>query len=149
MTSTTETVSEEFERRRMRVYVAGPISKGDVFENVMLGIRWGRRLLFDGLAPYVPHLDAYMTLTPGQEPTSEVTAWNTFLEWDLEWVASSEAVFRIKGASKGADLEVAVAKELGIPVYYEACSSGTMCEHKHYEDLLQDARELGLNGKRK
>lgn len=111
-------IDRTFERRRLRVYIAGPISKGDVFENVMSGLRWGRRALEDGLAPYIPHLDAYLTLAPGQPPDGK-SKWNSLLEWDLEWVSVSDAIFRIEGESKGADLECEVALGLGIPVWRE------------------------------
>lgn len=139
-----------FERRRLRVYVAGPISKGDVFENVTNGIRWGRKMLEDGLAPYVPHLDAYLTLNAAAPPPvegEESPLWRSLLEWDLEWVAASEAVFRIHGESKGADLECRMAEELGIPVFRED-------EYEEgfgwgYASLLRFARyEKGLAGVR-
>src|ERR1051326_8071478 len=132
-----------FERRRLKVYVAGPISKGDVFENGVAGVRWGRRMLQDGLAPYVPHLDAYMTLSAGGAPpeanSGDYTLWNSLLEWDLEYVASSDAVFRIDGESRGADLECKVARELGIPVFHERFG-----RVGGYEALLLHAQARGL-----
>lgn len=128
------------ERRRLRVYVAGPISKGDTVENVWKGIRWGRRMLQDGLAPYVPHLDAYMTLSAATPPTDD-SNWKPLLEWDIEWVAASEAFFRIEGESMGADLEMKVARELGIPVFEEF-------GRFNYDDLLEYARNLDLLGRR-
>ena len=133
---------DEFERRRLRVYIAGPISGGDVWENVISGLRWGRRLLADGFAPYVPHMDAYMTLTPGAttEPTVDPFPWGALLEWDLEWVTTSEAVFRLSGVSKGADLEVDIASQQGIPVFFESDPGG-------YDALCRYARERGLAGK--
>jgi hypothetical protein len=45
----------------------------------------------------------------------------THREWmriDLDWVAVADAVLRLPGPSKGADMECARAKELGIPVFY-------------------------------
>ncbi len=122
-----------FERRRLRVYVAGPISQGDTWENIQRGLRWGRQMLRDGLAPYVPHLDAYLTLAPTDDD-----AWQPMLEWDLEWVAASEALFRITGPSKGAELEIDVAKLLRIPVWYE----------EEYDEMLEWADEQHLKGKR-
>lgn len=119
------------ERRRLRVYVAGPISQGNVEYNIQRGIEFGKQMLRDGLAPYIPHLDTFMFGGSGADQ------WNGLLEWDLEWVAASEALFRILGPSKGADLEVKVAEELGIPVFWS------------YPMLLEHADQLGLRGKRK
>src|SRR6185503_12608413 len=101
-----------FERRRLRVYVAGPISS-NVFEGVARGSAAGRKMFLDGLAPFVPHFDAYWWLPEGN--------WNAYLEYDLEYISVSDAVYRLDGASKGADLECEVAKNLGIPVFRESC----------------------------
>lgn len=108
-------MAAEFERRRLRVYLAGPISKGDRLENIHLGLRWGRRMVQDGLAPYIPHLDAFMFLGTDDAGSAQ---WKALLEWDMEYVAQSEAVFRLPGESRGADLETEHAEALGIPVYY-------------------------------
>ncbi|MES2156011.1 MAG: DUF4406 domain-containing protein [bacterium] len=122
------------ERRRLRVYVAGPISS-DVFEGVHRGMRAGRQLFLDGLAPYVPHWDALLFLPEGN--------WKPYLEWDLEYVALMEAVWRLEGESAGADLECDRALALGIPVFYE----GDEDMVDEYEDLLDFAALQGLRGK--
>jgi hypothetical protein len=119
--------AQPFERRRLRVYVAGPMS-ADMFDGVQRGIRWGRQMFLDGLAPFIPHFDAFWFLPDGH--------WEQYLTYDLEWVSVSEAVFRLEGESRGADKECAVAEELGIPVYYE---SGAWSSRKNYNDLLQFA----------
>lgn len=138
-----------FERRRLCVYVAGPISQGDVFDNIMLGLKWGRRMLFDGLAPYIPHLDAYLTLAPGAAPVDNPSAWNALLEWDLEWVAKSDALFRIPGYSKGADLEADVARKLGIPVFEAVGDTPTEeAIEASYKRLMDHAEGHDLAGKR-
>ena len=121
---------KQLERRRLRVYLAGPISQGDVLENVTNAIKLGKRMVKDGLAPYIPHFDSYMF--PGND-----ISWNAFLEWDLEWLPLCEAVFRITGESEGADKEVEVARELSIPVFYS------------YSQLLAFADDMGLTGKRR
>ena len=95
----------------------------------------GRELFLDGLAPYVPHWDALLFLPEGN--------WNAYLEWDLEYVALMEALWRLEGESKGADLEVERAKALGIPVFYEDLDD----EHDEYQDLLMFAQLKGLRGK--
>lgn len=108
-----------FERRRLRVYVAGPISKGDTLRNIHRGVEWGAQLFKDGFAPYVPHFDAYMTFSAAAETPGESDDWKSLLEWDLEFVSVCDAVFRLQGYSKGADLECEVAESLDIPVFRE------------------------------
>jgi hypothetical protein len=119
------------ERRRMRVYVAGPISN-DVFGGVWRGFAMGRQMFLDGLAPFVPHFDALFFLPDGN--------WNAYLEYDLEYILTTEALYRLAGDSPGADLETEKALELGIPVFYEAMDE--------YPELLLYAEGQGLRGKR-
>lgn len=128
-------MTDTFERRRLRVYVAGPISS-DVFQGVHRGFEAGRRLFVDGLAPFVPHFDALWFLPEGN--------WNAYLEYDLEYVQVCDAVWRLSGASKGADLETRIAKEHGIPIFYEGTDDAD-----EYADLIRYAWLKGLNGKRR
>jgi hypothetical protein len=125
------------------VYVAGPISS-NVFEGVARGSAAGRKLFLDGLAPFVPHFDAYWWLPEGN--------WNAYLEYDLEYVSVSDAVYRLAGESKGADLEVRVARELGLPVFYEDADpselNGYSQRSNGYQALLDYAELRGLRGKR-
>jgi hypothetical protein len=123
----------------MRVYVAGPISS-DVMVGVQRGFAAGRQLFLDGLAPYIPHADALWFLPEGN--------WNAYLEYDLEFVSISDAIYRLTGESKGADLECEIAYKLGIPVFYE---NPTDCPYIHepldYDALLLYAEMANLNGK--
>jgi hypothetical protein len=137
-----------FERRRLRVYVAGPISS-EPFEGIHRGFEAGRKLFLDGMAPYVPHFDAFWFLPEGN--------WNAYLEYDLEFVSVCDAVYRLAGESKGADLECKIAKELGIPVFYEQPFYATegpkdvwkQRKYPDYSGLLRFAKRRGLNGVRK
>lgn len=133
-------MSDSIEHRRLRVYVAGPMSHGDVFDNMVRGIKAGRQMVADGLAPYIPHLDLFLMGASYIDTNTHTLQWNSALEWDLEWVASSEAVYRLEGPSKGADLEVERAIEHGIPVFFE--------DTNQYDDLMQYARNRNLTGVR-
>lgn len=105
---------------RYRIYVAGPMSKGDFMENIHTGLRVGRELFMEGFAPYVPHLDAYMfPISQAETPEREVQIYNELLEWDFAWIEVSDALIRLPGVSAGADREVAWAESLAIPVFYE------------------------------
>jgi len=97
----------------MRVYIAGPYTKGDVAVNVRRALLMATRLLVMGHAPYVPHLNHLWHLIAPQ-------LYDTWLALDMEWLTQSEAVVRLDGESEGADKEVAKAEELGIPVYPES-----------------------------
>ena len=94
----------------MRVYVAGPYSRGDVAENVRLAVLVADDLLDAGHAPYVPHLTHFWHLLKPRE-------YEDWLRLDLLWLEQCEAVLRLPGESPGADREVARARELGLPVY--------------------------------
>jgi len=134
-----------FERRRARVYVAGPISS-DPMTGVHRATAASRTMFLDGLAPFVPHWDAHWFLGEGH--------WESYLEFDLEFVAVSDAVYRLYGESKGADKECAVASELGIPVFYEPAPGQLQCcqtcpQPPGYNDMLDYLEIVGLTGVRK
>src|SRR5438132_9448642 len=99
---------------RTRVYVAGPISIGDVQANVQKAMDLGETLIKLGYAPYIPHLD--MALAPkGLEGTER---YERALDVDFSVISVCHALIRLPGESHGADREVKWAKEIGVPVYY-------------------------------
>ncbi len=96
----------------MKIYVAGPYTKGDVAMNVRDAIFAGNRIRGLRHTPFIPHLTHfYHMLIPHQ-----IEFWYAY---DLEWLEVCDAVFRMPGESTGADREVERARELGIPVYYD------------------------------
>ena len=103
-------------RLRKRVYVAGPLSGGDTLSgemqlaNVRAAIAAGALLMEAGYAPYVPHLTYYWH---ERHPHS----YEDWIALCLAWVAAADAVLRLPGASPGADREVVLARERGVPVY--------------------------------
>lgn len=104
---------ERTARRRIRVYVAGPISKGDRRENVQRGVDAGMALLAAGYAPMIPHLSDF--IAPDDTVGTERYEW--WMEHDLAWIEAADALVRLAGESAGAEREVAHARSLGIPVY--------------------------------
>lgn len=95
----------------MRMYVAGPYTKGNVEENVRQAILAGDELRKLGHTPYIPHLSHYWDkLRP-----HDLDFWYIF---DLEWLEVCEGLLRLPGESVGADNEVHYARVMGIPVFY-------------------------------
>ena len=95
----------------MRIYVSGPYTKPDPVENTHKAIQVGNRLRDAGHFPFIPHLTLlWHSVTP--------KPYDFWMEYDFEWVKACDAVLRMPGESSGADREVALAEQLGIPVFY-------------------------------
>lgn len=95
----------------MRIYIAGPYSKGDVAMNVRDAVYAANYVAHTlGHVAFVPHLTHFWhMLIPGE--------YEFWLDQDREWLKVCDAVLRLPGESSGADQEVALAGELGLPVY--------------------------------
>jgi hypothetical protein len=94
----------------MRVYIAGPYTKGDVAVNVRTAMLAGLTLLKAGHAPYVPHLTHFLHILDPQP-------YHVWLDLDNAYLPYCEALIRLEGESSGADAEVALAHKLFIPVF--------------------------------
>jgi len=95
----------------MRVYVSAPYTNGDTVWNVRRAIDAGDKLVEMGHFPFIPHLSHFWHYV---SPKS----WEQWLEIDRAFIPVCDAVLRLTGESKGADIEVEEAKKLGIPIYY-------------------------------
>lgn len=95
----------------MRLYIAGPYSKGDVALNVREAIVAADILLNKGHKPYIPHLNHLWHLVKPHD-------YETWLALDMAYLAVCEALVRLPGESPGAEREVAFAHKNGISVYY-------------------------------
>lgn len=93
-----------------RVYIAGPYTKGDTILNIRAAIDAGSLVRSWGHAPMVPHLTAIEHLVHARE-------YEHWMETDFMWVIVSDCLYRVPGESAGADREVAVARQNGIPVF--------------------------------
>ena len=97
---------------KVKIYIASPYTIGDKLENVARSIATANALMQLGFVPFWPLHSHYH-----DELYSH--PWHTWMEIDKEWVSVCDGVLRLKGESKGADIEVAYAKELGKPVFTE------------------------------
>jgi len=95
----------------IRVYIASPYTIGDVAENVANSMAAASDLICFGYAPYCPLLNHYLQIAHPQD-------YDKWMELDIEWLKQCDAVLRLPGESKGADVEVRFAEENDIPVYH-------------------------------
>lgn len=94
----------------MKIYIAGPYTKGDVAENVRNAVYAGNLVAHRGHMPFIPHLTHFWhMLIP-----HEIDFWYA---QDIEWLRVCDALLRIEGESTGADREEEIAREMGIPIY--------------------------------
>lgn len=70
-----------------------------------------RELMRLGYAPFTPQLTFFL------EPFMQADH-DTWLSIDLPWVAVADAVIRLPGESRGADVEVEQAHLFNVPVFY-------------------------------
>lgn len=101
---------------RKLVYIAGPYSNGHslslkhVDANVRVAMKAQHDLMeagFDALCPHLTHFTNELYPMP----------YERWMEVCLNEVQRCDVVYRIKGKSKGADRECALAIDLAIPVY--------------------------------
>jgi hypothetical protein len=130
---------------RSRVYIAGPITKGVLADNIRQATEAAVRLLKAGYAPLCPHLTCYMGGSmPQVLPCG--TVHDDWYQADLPWVQASDALLRLPGESKGADLEVACAEAAGIPVYTDEALLMKSIPAEHWS-VVAPSREDALRRK--
>jgi hypothetical protein len=95
-----------------KIYIASPYTKGWMPDNVRESMKFFNILAQKGYAPFSPLLFHFQEI---MYPGINYDAW---LNMDLIWLASCDAVLRLPGESKGADIETTKAAELNIPVFY-------------------------------
>lgn len=97
-------------RTGLKVYIAGPYSKGDTVQNIRKATEAGDRVFGLGHIPFIPHLNyVWHMLFP--KPHAD------WMRWDLEWLRECDVLIRLPGESEGAEQEVEYAQTHGIPVY--------------------------------
>lgn len=113
--------------RDVLVYLAGPISKGDLVHNISQADGAFFALLKAGVPAICPHWSCFAGSV--YRSTYEAVCGcahvlpeqTTHAEWygmDLAIVRRCDAVLRLPGESTGADLETAEAQQRGIPVFH-------------------------------
>jgi hypothetical protein len=93
----------------MIIYIASPYTVGDVAANVAVQMDAAHTIMDLGCTPIWPLSSHYLHIRR-QRPYTE------WIEADKELVRVSDVVLRLPGESSGADGEVQLAEQLGIPV---------------------------------
>jgi hypothetical protein len=111
------------------VYVSGPYSTGKWGANVRNAIDAAQYIVdeTENVYPFVPHtMSALWSLV---YPERDHDDW---MELDLAFVERCDALLRLDGESPGGDEEVAFARELDIPVYFNV---DHLVQDAWYDDL--------------
>ena len=96
----------------IKVYIAGPYSKGDVAINVRNAFAAADTLADLGFAPFVPHSTHFWHMMFPRP-------YDFWLKLDKQFLPCCDALLRLPGESHGSDTEVEFAKQLNIPVFYQ------------------------------
>jgi hypothetical protein len=117
---------------RRRIYIAGPISRGDLRANIQQADDAAAKLIAAGFAPIVPHWSCYMggviaeygdaELTMAAASKTNAAPYETWMEIGLSLLSACHALLRLPGESPGADQEIGFALSVRIPVYYDVTS---------------------------
>lgn len=114
------------------IYIAGPLnSSGDVANNIFQACDLAHSLIRDGFTPFVPHLNFFWNM---QDPY-DTQYW---LDYDVSVLDHCQAIVRLPGRSKGADIEEKYALDHGITVFKLASRS-------RYDDLVKLLRKWEYN----
>jgi len=94
-------------------------------------------LLLAGCDPVVPHMTWILHAI---RPDVPVEAWR---DWCLGVLARCDALYRLDGESVGADIEVARAMELGVPVFWSLDALESWRMAREGDSVTREAGEAG------
>lgn len=101
-----------------RVYVAGPISKGNAVRNIRKAIEVAEVLRRAGHFPFVPHLTTFhWYFLYMNELSLDDSSWRN---WNFSWLECCDYMIRLPGESTGSDAEEVRAREIGVQVFGSA-----------------------------
>jgi hypothetical protein len=104
--------------KSLRIYIAGPYTaanpKGHEV-NTSRAIDAGIAIFRKGHFPYIPHLTHFIDLQAKR--TGVKLSWSDYITWDMPWLEVCDALLYL-GKSKGADLELAKARELKKTLFF-------------------------------
>jgi len=96
----------------IKVYIAGPYTKGDVAVNVKRAMDCFEELANAGFCPCAPIANYHF------QHMAHPRTYEEWMKLDLEWLKACDCVLRLDGESPGADREVAAAQAAGMGVFH-------------------------------
>ena len=94
------------------IYVAAPLTKGDMTVNINIAMKQFDELLSsDLITPICPHWSVFQNIFIPRP-------YEDWMQYDFQIIHKCDAILRLSGESPGGDREVALAKKLGIPVFF-------------------------------
>lgn len=98
------------------IYIAGAIQHGNPtrIDNFTTPCKVFKYLLDRGIYSYVPHWSMLFDYLLDMGPES----YEKWMELDFQIIRRCDGLLRLEGHSPGADREVALATELGLPVFF-------------------------------
>lgn len=98
--------------RKLRVYIASPLTLGDTGANIKKSMMTFDLLMDLGFAPYCPLTTFFLHIhTP--------RPYRDWIDHDLEWIPACDIILRLPGKSSGADGEEKLMISLSKPVFYD------------------------------
>ena len=119
--------------RKPLVYVAGPITRAP-FGCVRQAVAAYGKLREAGCVPFLPQLSVIHEMV-------EHVPYGEWLAYDFDMIRHCDALLRLDGESPGADLEVAFARSIGIPVYFGEYGRCAPCKAGDHFECSQAAEE--------
>jgi hypothetical protein len=104
--------------KSMRIYVAAPYTAADLKGqeiNTARAIDAGIAIFKKGHFPYIPHLTHFVDLRA--KHIGIKLRWSDYIRWDMPWLELCDALLYL-GKSKGADLELARAKQMNKHLFF-------------------------------
>lgn len=108
--------------RRPMIYVAGPLSKGVVAQNIRKALETAEGLWECGFVPVVPHLTHFWNCMITHEDTRHKDSF--WMAYDFATLDHCDLMYRIEGESTGADMEEQYCKENRISIVHSLYECG-------------------------
>lgn len=105
--------------KALTIYIAGPLTAETfpgMVENAEKAIDAGIQLIQKGHFPFIPHLSVWTNLRSRAFFDANIS-WDTWMRVDDAFLCKCDALLYL-GSSRGADQELARAKELGLQIFY-------------------------------